>query len=220
MIDYKLADVVHHGGLSDDDFQIVLSEVVRPSWTEGPWVAGGSIRRMVAGTDPLASDFDIFFRSQAQLDEWLVRIEKDFEVLEKKTNDHNATLKIKFTHQKTVISDETGDEFFVPQEYTVELQAVHVAFYETPQAVIDSFDYTICQFVTDGVDLSVGEYTMWDLARKRLIIHKITFAIASMRRMLKYGNQGFHICGGMMSEFLQAVIENPTIVDMNFKYID
>jgi hypothetical protein len=220
MHDYKLADLIRHSGVSDTAFLEVLDQIIKPSWAEGPWVAGGSIRRMLAGTDPLASDFDIFFRDPDQKDAWVARMEADHEVLEKIENDWNTTLKVKVVISKEIISDETGEPFIVTKELTLELQAVHVDYYANPQAVIDTFDYTICQFVTDGVDLSVGQYSLWDLARKKLVIHKITYAIASMRRMLKYGKQGFGICGGMMAEFLGSVVENPETIDMNFKYID
>ena len=68
-------------------------------------------------------------------------------------------------------------------------------------AVQDRFDYTICQFAVDtnGM-LWCGDHSLWDLARKRLAVHRITFPVSSLRRLLKYTSKGFYACSGCRKE--------------------
>ncbi|MCI0558112.1 MAG: hypothetical protein MN733_06425 [Nitrososphaera sp.] len=185
-------------------FQQVLSEYVKPNWQTGPWVAGGCIRRLLLGDDPFESDVDVFFASETQKEEWVVRIKAMYPQAVSLANANNITI-------------DCGEVLGVKR---LKLQAVHVAYYETPQAVIDSFDYTICQLVTDGQTLENGEFTLWDLARKRLVLHKLEYPVPTMRRMIKYAKQGFYACPGMMNDLLTRVLQNPRLIDSEILYID
>lgn len=102
----------------------------------------------------------------------------------------------------------------------ITLQAVHVDYFSSAEEVIDSFDYTICQFVTDGTKVEVGDFTLWDVGRKRLVLHRTTYAVATMRRMIKYTKQGFYACPGMMNDLLTRVADDPTLINEELAYID
>lgn len=41
-----------------------------------------------------------------------------------------------------------------------------------------------------------------------------------MRRLIKYTKQGFYACNGTMSTFLEKVIENPSMLETRFQYVD
>jgi hypothetical protein len=102
-----------------------------------------------------------------------------------------------------------------------DVQCIRFAFYPNAQAVIDSFDYTICQLAFDGKTVTLGDFTLWDLGRRRLAIHKITYPVATMRRMLKYTTQGFTACAGCMATILTETARNPAILDqMGIAYVD
>ena len=195
----KLSDFCQHSGVNPSDFQTYLQEVVKPDWQFGPWVAGGSIRRLLTGGSPFESDIDVFFASETQKDAWLERIKAAFPEAVSLANAQNVTLTLP-----------DGKK----------LQAIHVAYYETPQAVIDSFDYTICQLVTDGERLETGEFTLWDLARKRLVLHRLEYPVPTMRRMIKYVKQGFYACPGMMTDLLTRVVQNPALINQEILYFD
>jgi hypothetical protein len=168
---------------------------------EGPWVAGGAVRRTLAGKGVSDSDVDLFFASAEQLASCRAALEAKGGK-QKRESEHNIEYAVAI-----------GES-----EYRV--QFIRISFYSSPEAVIDSFDFTICQFVTDGKDVICGPYSLWDLSRKRLVVHKITYAVASMRRALKYAGQGFTVCGGAITRFLNGVLENPAIVRADVKYID
>ena len=100
------------------------------------------------------------------------------------------------------------------------MQAIKIGFYATVEECLDTFDLTICQFAAHKGILYVGQYTMWDLARKRLALHKLTFGAATVRRPLKYTKQGFTACSSSIGTILEAVGEDPSVINSDIQYVD
>ncbi len=166
----------------------------------GPWIAGGAIRRTLL-QEPLSSDVDYFFRDEAQASAfggnmevaggWIIS-----------TRDQVTTYGIK-VDDKTVI-----------------VQAITLAYYPTLEDALDSFDFTITQFGYDGADLVCGQFSLWDLARKRLALHKLSFGVSTVRRLLKYTRQGFTACGGVLASILEEVVAHPETIHREMTYVD
>ena len=170
---------------------------------DGPWIAGGALRRTLLGREP-ESDFDFFFRDQEQLAAFTAALERDGFVKVRETTHH--------VHYRGKVNGAGVDR---------DIQCIRFAFYANSAAVIDSFDYTICQLAYDGKDLTLGEFTLWDLGRKRLAIHKLTYPVATMRRMLKYAQQGFTACAGCMATILKETASKPEILEqLGVTYVD
>ena len=170
---------------------------------DGPWIAGGALRRTLLGKEP-ESDFDFFFRNAEQLKEFCSDLESRGL---KKVNET-----IHHVHYRGKVGDSGIDR---------DVQCIRFAFYEDAASVINSFDYTICQLAFDGERLTLGEFTLWDLGRRRLAIHKITYPVATMRRMLKYTSQGFTACAGCMATILKETASNPEILtQLGVAYVD
>jgi hypothetical protein len=168
---------------------------------KGPWVAGGALRRLVQGQGLGDSDVDIFFHDQEQFK--LAQSEMERE-------------KVKISR-----TSETATEYrFTIDEDTYRIQFIHVSYYETATALLDSFDFTLCQLATDGEDLLVGEHTLWDISRKKIAVHKLTYSVASFRRLMKYCSQGYTACTGTFGDFLNKVVANPGSIQADIKYID
>jgi hypothetical protein len=168
---------------------------------KGRWLAGGAIRRAIKDGKS-DSDWDVFFSSKEEKELFIKECEKQDSISEEKQNENN--------HQFILT---VGAE-----KYTV--QCITIAYYETPEKVIETFDFTICQFVTDGVSLWAGETSLYDLGRMRLVVNKISYPVASLRRLLKYTKQGFYACNGCLTQLLSSVAQNPAMLDQKFKYID
>jgi len=170
----------------------------------GPWICGGAIRRLISNQE-LDSDVDIFFKSESQRKE----VKKLLGATRRKIseNDMNETYMVK-------IELEEG------REIEIKVQLIFINYYKTVEAVLDSFDFTICQFGYDGKDLICGEYSLWDLGRKKLAINEITYGVSTLRRLIKYTRQGFTACGGVLADMLERVIDNPDIINAEFEYID
>lgn len=167
----------------------------------GPWIAGGALRRTLLQQEP-DSDFDFFFRDADQLAAFTAAL------------DTLGMEKVGETEHHVHYRGRIGDSAL-----PIDVQCIRFAFYANAEAVIDSFDFTICQFAFDGVALTTGDYSLWDLGRKRLAVHKVTFPVSSMRRVLKYATQGFKACNGCLSTLLRATAENPAL-NTEIQYVD
>jgi len=92
--------------------------------------------------------------------------------------------------------------------YTVNgkwFQVVKGQFYDSPEALINNFDYTICCIGYDGKDLSTHENFFEDLACKRLRTNTLTFPLSSLERIQKYIKKGYTACNGTMLSLAKAV---------------
>lgn len=184
-----------------------------PIGVDGPWIAGGAVRRTIM-RKPLDSDFDFFFRDEEQFDAFVSSIKERGGWITS-SNQHNVTLRLPSVAPRSIAEDE-----FSPYLPEIEIQAICTQFWPSLPAVLDSFDFTICQFGYDGTHLVFGDYALYDLGRKRLVPHKITFATASLRRVIKYTSQGFSVCSGSLSNLLDQVVANPSIIAAETGYID
>jgi hypothetical protein len=205
MNEYDLEDFLARStdkSFEETTLRKVLDELPRCA-KNGPWLAGGALRRTLQGKEP-ESDFDFFFRDADQLAAFVQRLEALGMDKVRETVHH--------VHYRGRLGDSGIDR---------NVQCIRFAFYNSAAAVIDSFDYTICQFAFDGTKLYLGDFALWDLGRKRLAIHKITFPVATMRRMLKYTSQGFMACRGCLAAILKAVPENPELLaQLQIEYVD
>ena len=190
--------------LQDTTLFYVLSylPILRPY---GPWIAGGSVRRTVLGQEP-ETDFDFFFKDEEQLDSFAKDLEGRNFKKEKETEHH--------IQYKGVIGEKEKVRSIV-------VQLIRFSYYSTIEEVIDSFDFTICQFAFEGRYLYTGDYSLWDLGRKRLAINNIAYPLSTMRRVLKYSNQGFVACNGCLTTILRSIHDNPRLLDqLHIQYID
>lgn len=86
-----------------------------------------------------------------------------------------------------------------------DLQLIKLAWYEDAEHVIDTFDFTCVQFATDGKDLIMNPLGVFDLARKRLVLHRMQFPASTLRRLLKYSQKGFYACPGALAKIAEEV---------------
>lgn len=238
----KLRDVLARiDGASSSGLEAFISRLnehlgIKLDNTNGPFLAGGAVRRAIEGAGWAIhedTDFDLFFKSEEQYQQirkiLMEGVEKD--TASPNTNQQSdekgwichGAVSVKYKNStgdvdnfliKYVSSDEATQETI----YKVQLVKKH--FFENAAQLIDFFDFTICQFATDGDQLLCGDYALWDLGRKRLVVHKITYPVSSMRRMIKYTKQGFYVCNLTMTLFLQAVAADPKIIETRFEYVD
>lgn len=186
--------------LSDTDLGKLLPHLgLTPN---GPWLGGGALRRTLLGED-VPSDIDMFFAGAEQL-KWFVQYLQTSGFEKVRETEHHAHYRGSFD----------GDR-------VRDIQCIRFAYYQDAAAVIDSFDFTVCQFAFDGEQLTCGEHALWDLGRKRLALHKLTYPVATMRRMIKYSQQGFYACPGCMSAILTATVDSPALREqMSITYVD
>lgn len=195
----SLQEFCERSGVEPTEVQQVWKELN----TVGCWLGGGAIRRTLI-KQPLDSDFDFFFNSVDSKDQFVERTKGLGFSITRETK-HHTELKGKLSNS----------------EIPIIVQAIHFKYYNNTEEVLDSFDYTISQFVYDGDNLHTTTEALWDLGRRKLALHRVTYPVATMRRMLKYCNQGFTACGGCMADLYVKTMDNPDALgELDIAYVD
>lgn len=151
---------------------------------EGPWVSGSAVRKMLIG-QPIDTDIDLFFSSQAQFDIW----DGYMKEVTKGTVQPMST-----PNQKTY--------HYTIDDKSYKIQLITKRWYSDRKDLLDSFDFTICQFLYDSEGFAVGQHSLNHLKAKELVIHKVTYPISTFRRFIKYVNEGFMLPNDTILEFL------------------
>lgn len=190
-------DFCDRSGCSTDDVMRVYEAL-----GGGAWMAGGAIRRTLIG-QALDSDFDFFFKSAEALAEWESGLPSGLKLV-RETEHHK--------HWRGTIAG---------SDLPIDVQAIRFRFYDNAEQVIDSFDYTVTMFVLDGDDMVTTPYALWDLGRRKLAVHKISYPVATMRRLLKYTKQGFTACAGCLQSILKETASSPEAMSqLDIEYVD
>lgn len=197
--------------IPEDSGQLILfNRVLKlvPSLPKHGWLAGGAIRRLISG-QKLDSDFDFFFKTQKDLNSFKLDLlgNENIRINQINESEHNTSYKIEISLMPSIYVKTT-------------FQLISINYYNSLEDVLGSFDYTLCQFGIDKGKLICGDTSLWDLGRKRLAVNRITYPVASLRRLLKYTNQGYYACQGTLFALLNSVKEKPEMLENKIAYID
>lgn len=148
------------------------------------WVAGGSLRDYFMGV-LVKTDYDLFFPNEMECEKAMVYFKaKGCEV---KWESENGS-KVEYN----------GKTFDLVKKY-----------FATPKDTIDAFDFTVSMFAVDSENVYYGESSFIDLAKKQLMINKITYPASTMSRAFRYYNKGFKMCLGEMKKLYEAIRDEP-----------
>lgn len=175
----------------------------------GVYLAGGVLRTIMSDSEVLdaeKTDIDLFFDSPENMD--LVK-----EFLEKSTNYHKV-----FQCPENKLASYV---YLDGEEPKWKIQCISVSYYPSMLDVIDSFDFTCTQFVTDWENGLVGETSEKDTNDKHLVIHKLSYPASTLRRMMKYSRKGYHMEENDFQKFVSLVWNHdPQITDEKLVYVD
>lgn len=148
------------------------------------WLAGGALRDYFMGI-PIKTDYDIFFPNETEYKkaEFYFK-QKNVEI---KWESENG-MKIKY-------NDKTFD--------------LIKKFFPNPEATINEFDFTTSMIAVDNEKIYHGESTFIDLAKRQLIINKITYPASTLSRAFRYYKKGFTMCLGEMKKIIEAIQDMP-----------
>lgn len=148
----------------------------------------GGAVRAYLTNQPITTDYDLFFDNEDHFNE----VTKDLRVVY-----NNEMMSV-----------------FKPDGLHIQAMKIYLPIEE----LLDSFDFTICQFaLRDGI-IHTTQEALLDLGRKALVPHKITYPIASYRRSVKYQGYGFKMCKGSVTDFLEQISNTNLYTDT--VYID
>ncbi len=153
----------------------------------GPWVAGGSILAMLDKRGLTGRDVDFFFSSKDQMDQFEAMIKEQVQVKTSVTTDNATTL-------------ETRGET---------LQFIFRRFFTSPFKVLESFDFSVCKFASDGEYIAYTEqsYTDW---RDKVLRNESTIKEPNTAdRFIKYSNLGYTTETQTLKQLLDWIDEDP-----------
>jgi hypothetical protein len=213
MQNFKLKKLATQYGWDLTELELVCSpirkiaESMADNISSKMWVAGGALRRTILGQPIIGhSDFDLFFMKKENAEECQKQlIALGYHV--EKENDTNVQL------EKAASTQDASK---------IKIQLIKIKYYQNLDEVLNSFDFTLCQFGWDlGDDSFVcGDTSLYDIARKRIVVNKITYPVASLRRIIKYTNQGFYACAGCLTNFLTEVQATTGVTPDGVLYFD
>lgn len=159
---------------------------------QGPWIAGGSVRRFLLGDNFCAKDIDYFCASKQQFNMVCAKLETSMDAaLLQETVDHR-------TYTVFLSEDAEDDEGLT-------IQVIKKRFCPTLVDHLKQFDFTICQTGWDGKEFCLSIRAYHHLSEMRLsLTGTIQSASASWMRVLKYTQQGFIVT----TDTLETLIEH------------
>jgi hypothetical protein len=162
--------------------KIILDEMKQADIT--CWVAGGAVRDYFMGK-PIKTDHDLFFPNDTE-----------YEKATRFFKERNAEIKWESENGMKVRLD--GRIFDLVKH-----------FFAGPQETIDNFDFTVSMLAVDTERVYHGESTFIDLAKRQLMLNKVTWPASTLSRAFRYYKKGFSMCLGEMQKLTEAIQEMP-----------
>lgn len=159
----------------------LVATVIAPQMQQGPWIAGGAVLAWQTN-DPFNEDrdIDVFCASRQQADHVINQLKSALNYSTVFTSKNAVTLNC------LVLSDTVNKD----QQRLPKVQIILKKFYNSAAAVIESFDITVCQLVTDGYRLQFGNRT-WQDIRQRQLKFTLPYREGIMGRYVKYMSYGY-----------------------------
>lgn len=162
--------------------KLILDELKEANIT--CWLAGGALRDYFAGVK-VKTDYDLFFPNETEYEK-------------AKMHFHVKGCDVKWESDNGMKLVYGGKTFDLVKK-----------FFATPQETIDAFDFTVSMFAVDAQTVYYGETTFIDLAKRQLMINKITYPASTMSRAFRYYKKGFSMCLGEMRKLIEAIQDMP-----------
>ena len=167
-------------------FNNCLDDLPRLDIIDGPWIAGGAaIELYEIGSLKNARDVDIFFKSRSQFDNYYHKA--------RRIEEHHLESKEIFA----VNQEYEGFNFTIKFRNNLIINGIGFNYGNTPEDVINTFDFTVTQIATDGICFISNPLTIIDIKNKKLsFVNNKTqenrHPIKKIEeRIQKYVNKGF-----------------------------
>ena len=173
-----------------------VTEFDDPTTVKPPvfWIAGGAITAAITGAK--INDFDLFSPEPQRIVD-ILKEEIGYSTFE---NEHFVNFYV------------DGQKVQVILRYSP----------ESPEAIFETFDFTIVCGAYDGVTFYCHDRFWQDIASKRLVVNKLYFPLRSMERMAKYSGRGYTPCPFGLLELAKTINgmtidwDNPNENDLSF----
>lgn len=189
----------------------------------GPWISGGTARRLWYNTAWIQHDVDVFFSNKQQFEcanEKILAIFNEQSVVknqfvlspfELSISELNIEIKRHVTENAITYRIKIADTL-------VTIQLISNMWYSSVRNIWNNVDFSVCRFATDGATL-VADPIAVDHCNSRVLTVNYTYSKPiSARRVIKYSIYGFNADQHIMKQLLQQH-ENQNINDTVDDYV-
>lgn len=176
----------------------------------GPWIAGGAVWRAVLNHPLDKCDIDMFFASKQQFDSTVLLMGGyPFvrNILQETKNKWNITYKIHANQGNF--------------NKTINVQLINMSYYRNLDDLLNSFDFTACQFGWDGQNLVSNRTSVADLNDRKISLWKLGSPKSLFSHLIKYMDNGFTLSSDETKKLLNNILStNPWNTKNNKDYND
>jgi hypothetical protein len=200
----------------DTKFRNVIKKIGNFDIIDGPWIAGGCVRKLWQDLEWKNEDIDIFFANEQQFTKFIKNfdvgnidnedniftdfkntlIRKDQYVLTHITENAN-------TYQLTTNGNILGNNVF-------KVQLVKNRFFKSVSELFNNFDLCTCKFVSDGNNMWATNDAIKSINDWNILINPDYKRDIKVIRLMKYMSYGFNLDDTLYLDILK-LIENGTI---------
>jgi hypothetical protein len=198
--------------VTDIRFKTVVEEIGKFNMTLGPWIAGGSIRKLWQDIEWRHEDIDIFFRNNHQFNVFVDNANTKKSIIDVfcDINDIHIrpdprTSKCHFSVQHDTANAKTYSVSIdgMNGNNTFKVQAIRKFFPESAVALINDFDWNVCQFVSDGKHMWASPEAVDGIATNCIVLSKTSTRSIKSLRLIKYLAYGFDVDDNIFIDMLK-----------------
>ena len=152
------------------------------------WLAGGALRASYNSEE--IKDYDMFFKDVLSL---------------------NLSKTILENNNYEKIFDCPEGKLTTYKKENIKIQLVSENYYYSCEKLLDEFDITACRYAFDGKYVYCYFSSIRDTKNKKIDFHKITYPMASMKRIQKYIKKGYTLKNKSIEKFINNVKEMQNI---------
>lgn len=168
------------------------------------WAAGGCVRDYFS-IGRISADIDLYFPTDEEFEKCKnYFLHTDFIEVDE-AQDDGSVKKVK--QEKPLATLLFQNDNVIKVKYKGRKFDIIKKLFDSPQATIDAFDFTVCCGAVDSVNVYTHETFFIDLAKKQLMINKLPYPLSTLSRMQRYVQKGYYMCVGEMLKLSQAIGE-------------
>jgi hypothetical protein len=171
----------------------------------GPWIAGGCARRLWFGQEWIKRDVDFFFSNKEDFDNAVKTVEKyTSKTTQSKPISDFGDIMIAKSSPKIHTDNASTYEINLKEDdnVAITLQLIRKNWHKDLLSLFENFDFTVCQFATDGKTIVAPSYAENDCNLKILRQVESSKRRLSARRVIKYAIYGFEPTRKIMKDLV------------------
>jgi hypothetical protein len=170
---------------------------------EGPWIAGGSVLKMITNQPLETSDIDIFFPNSEKFNDFYKILDNRSVNLTQQFYDKDQTPRGYFGgNVKSAYKSGNAISF---ETSFCKIQLIRYKYYPNVLSVLGDFDMSICQFATDGENIVFPTQSLEDVKNRRFHILNLRRDSSFIPRLYKYMLRGYSPAPGV-NVFINSVV--------------